>query len=221
MGKQDLWYLASMWRFLRKIFYKEYTEGRTQGDDRGKMVLCRGFFMASFFLPSWYFGNLKPKSVILNYQIREAHLPIPSRISSPCLYRAVASYSVLGEIWLLFSSYSIRIVHFLAYSPPPPCCWKHIPAWQRSVLLPAVELNHGYLLDLDCQASTFPYLMTWGRTCSPLPPNISRPFQSRPVGRNTKVGCSSCYIPLHHCQIPETVDGLRVIFRALRKVFTG
>lgn len=95
------------------------------------------FFMTSFFLPSWYFGNLKPKSVILNYQTREAHLPIPSRISSPCLYRTVASYSVLGEIWLLFSSYSIRIVHFLAYSPPPPCCWKHIPAWQGSVLLTA------------------------------------------------------------------------------------
>lgn len=95
------------------------------------MVLCRGFFMTSFFLPSWYFGNLKPKSVILNYQAREAHPPIPSSISSPCLYRAVVSYSVLGEIWLLFSSYSIRMVLFLAYASPHPCCWKHVSslAW--------------------------------------------------------------------------------------------
>lgn len=102
------------------------------------MVLCRGFFYYFLFSPFLVFWNLKPKSVILNYQTREAHSPIPSSISSPCLYRAVVSYSVLGQIWLLFSSYSIRMVHFPAFSSPRPCCWKHtFPAWQGSVLLTA------------------------------------------------------------------------------------
>lgn len=67
---------------------------------------------------------------------QKSHMPISCHINSTCLHRAVVSLSVLGEIWLLCICYSIRMLHFLAYSSSPPCCWKYVfPAGNGSVIL--------------------------------------------------------------------------------------
>lgn len=104
-----------------------------KGEDTWEMVLWWGFFITLFFLPPCSFGSVKTKSVTVNCQAREAHMPISSSISSPCLHRAVVSLSVLGEIWLPRTCYSIRMLHFLAYSSSPPCCWMeiHVSSWAR------------------------------------------------------------------------------------------
>lgn len=125
----------------------------------------------------------------------------------------------MGQIWLVFSSYSIRMVHFLAYTPPSPSCWKDtFPLWQGSVLLTA-----------SCGAEPWLSVGSWlsgldipipddlRKNMQPLPPNISRQFQARPEGRNTEVGCSRHYIPLHRCQIPESVHGLMSNFQSSQK----
>lgn len=89
-----------------------------------------------FFIPACSFGSVKTKSVTLNYQAREAHMPICSCSCSPCLHRALVSLSVLGEIWLQCTCHSTWMLHFPVYSSSPHCCWKYMfPAGKGSALL--------------------------------------------------------------------------------------
>lgn len=173
-----------------------------KGEDTGEMVLWWGFFITLFFLPPCSFGSVKTKSVTVNCQAREAHMPISSSISSPCLHRAVVSLSVLGEIWLLCTCYSIRMLHFLAYSSSPPCCWIeiHVSSWAKSVLLidscgdePWLSIR-SWLSGLDITI-----LHDLRNNTQPLPLRHFEAISGRPAGRNTEVGCSRHYIPLHHC----------------------
>lgn len=184
-------------------------------------------FYYSLFSPSLLLWKHKDQISDTKLPSQRSHIPISSCINSTCLHRAVVTLSVLGEIRLLCTCWSIRMLHFLALSSPLLCCWKcMIPAgkgpvsrWERrsAILIDNCGdepwlFTGSWLSSLD-----IPIFMTWETTRSPFPSNISRPFQGRPAGRNTQVGCSRHSIaPLSNTQF--TVWG---IFRALRKVFAG